>query len=164
MHFSKPKRFDKRGFSLIELIVVVVIIGIIAAIAIPKVSRGVVGASDATLAQDLTQMRQALDLFQNEHGGAYPSMGMINSALTLYTDDTGTSGQTTKDSTHPWGPYLKAIPPLPVGPAKGATLIGQDAGPALGTNIGWLYNPATGALRANCSTETDSAGTLYSSY
>ena len=164
MHLSNPKRFGKRGFSLIELIVVVVIIGLIAAIAIPKVSRGVVGATDATLAQDLAQMRQALDMFQNEHGGVYPTMGMINSALTTYTDDTGTSGQTTKDSTHPWGPYLKAIPPLPVGPAKGGTLIGQDSGPTLGTNVGWLYNPATGAIRANCSNEIDSAGNLYSSY
>jgi hypothetical protein len=109
-------------------------------------------------------MRQALDKYQNEHGGSYPTMGMVNSALTTYTDDAGTSGQTTKDSFHPWGPYLKAIPPLPVGAAKGATLIGHDAGPTPGNNVGWLYDPATGSIRANCANEIDSAGNLYSSY
>ena len=112
------RRSLRRGFSLIELVVVVVIIGIIAAIAIPHLGRGAQAAADAALAQDLAQIRQAIDAFQAEHGGAYPTMGMINSALTLYTDDTGTSGQTTKDTIHPWGPYLRSIRRCPSAPQK----------------------------------------------
>ena len=44
---------QRKGFSLIELVIVVVIIGIIAAIAIPKMSRGSQGAADSALQSDL---------------------------------------------------------------------------------------------------------------
>ena len=43
------KSSRKPGFSLIELVVVIVIIAIIGAIAIPKMSRGSVGAGDSSL-------------------------------------------------------------------------------------------------------------------
>ena len=157
------RRTRQSAFSLIELIVVVVIIGIIAAIAIPHLGRGAQAAADAALAQDLAQIRQAIDAFQAEHGGTYPTMGMINSALTLYTDDTGTSGQTNKDTQHPWGPYLRSIPPVPVGPAKGSSVIAVDSSP-VAAPVGWLYDPTTGAIRANCSTERDTNGVLYALY
>ena len=106
---------DRNGFTLIELVVVVVIIAIIAAIAIPKMSRGSAGAADSAVAQDLATMRSALELYQTEHGGAYPSStsaATFLNQLTQYTDASG-SAQATKDTTHIYGPYLKAVPPLP---------------------------------------------------
>src|SRR6185437_14192434 len=63
----------RTGFTLIELVVVVVIIAIIAAIAIPKMSRGSAGAADSAVSQALATVRSALELFQTEHGGTYPS-------------------------------------------------------------------------------------------
>src|SRR5262245_11019580 len=62
----------RRAFSLIELVIVVVIIGIIAAIAIPRMSRGSAGAADSALAQNLAILRNAIDMFQTEHGGVFP--------------------------------------------------------------------------------------------
>src|SRR3954469_1081494 len=81
----------RRGFSLIELVIVVVIIGIIAAIAVPRMSRGAAGASDSSVNANLAVLRNALDMFQSEHGGVYPSGTAANivSQLTGYTNDQG---------------------------------------------------------------------------
>src|SRR5690606_32356582 len=62
-----------RAFSLIELVIVVVILGIIAAIAAPRMSRGSKGAIDSALKSDLAVLRNAIELYQIEHDGLYPS-------------------------------------------------------------------------------------------
>src|SRR5215212_334326 len=63
----------RRGFSMIELVIVVVIIGIIAAIAIPRMSRGSAAAADSAVAQNVQVIRSAIDLYQTEHNGVYPT-------------------------------------------------------------------------------------------
>lgn len=149
----------RRGFSLIELVIVVVIIGIIGAIAIPRMSRGATGAADSALSGNLAVLRNAIDLYQTEHGGEYPSAAEIVDQLTTYTDDTG-ADSATKDSTHIFGPYLRSVPSLPVGAKKGAAGIAA----ADGAGIGWIYTAATGEIRANTTTEEDARGKLYSAY
>src|SRR4051812_41540415 len=91
---------SRRGFSLIELTIVIVIIGIIAAIAIPKLSQGRSAAADSAVAQNLANLRQALDLYQSEHGGAYPSgtTSKVASLLTGYSDSSGTNVSVIKDT------------------------------------------------------------------
>ena len=148
----------RRAFSLIELVIVVVIIGIIAAIAIPRMSRGATGAADSALSSNLAVLRSAIDLFQTEHGGVYPLVSKFEAQLTTFSDDAG-AANATKDSTYIFGPYLRAIPPLPVGAGKGATGVASAAG----AGVGWIYDEDTGAIRANA-TEKDARGVLYSAY
>lgn len=159
-----------RAFSLIELVIVVVIIGIIGAIAIPRMSRGAQGAADSALIADLTRMRAAIDLFQAEHGGTYPSgtSANVTSQLTGYSDDSG-AAQAGKDSTHIYGPYLRTIPALPVGAMKGNNTFNVitvgATGFAYAAGSGWWYNSVTGQIQANCqASEADTRGTLYSTY
>jgi general secretion pathway protein G len=159
MHNRRPYRTRCGAFSLIELVIVVVIISILAAIAIPKMSRGTAGAADAALAEDLAALRRALDHYQAEHGG-YPDVTMVYAALTEYSTDDGSSVQASPDATHLYGPYLRAIPPLPVGKYKGQLGIGPSSGPT----IGWIYDSANGTIKANTTTEQDARGTLYSAY
>jgi prepilin-type N-terminal cleavage/methylation domain-containing protein len=155
-----------RGFSLIELVIVVVIIGIIAAIAIPRMSRGSAGAADSALSQDLSILRNALDMYQTEHGGSYPAVnGTITVAdlLLKYSDAAGATVSINKDTASGciYGPYLRSIPALPVGASteKGQTTIGAAA-----TGIAWVYDPAIGTIGPNTGTQRDSAGVLYTSY
>jgi prepilin-type N-terminal cleavage/methylation domain-containing protein len=151
---------SRRAFSLIELVIVVVIIGIIAAIAVPRMSRGAAGASDSALISNLQVLRNAIDLFQTEHGGVYPTVANIELQLTGYSNEAG-DAQKNKDSTYYLGPYLRAIPPLPVPcPRKGGTKIAA----ADGENVGWIYDDTTNHIRANTTTETDARGKLYSEY
>jgi prepilin-type N-terminal cleavage/methylation domain-containing protein len=163
---------SRRGFSLIELVIVVVIIGIIAAIAVPRMSRGSQGAADSALSGNLTVLRNAIDLYQTEHQ-AYPGTGAYNNAtdlekqLTKYTDGTGASN-TTKDAAHPYGPYLRKIPLMPVGSKKGSATIKLAASDteAPGTSgEAWIYYPNTGELKANlASTELDGKDQPYNGY
>ncbi len=150
----------RSAFSLIELVIVVVIIGIIAAIAIPRMSRGATGAGDSALIADLKILRSALDMYQVEHNATYPSVANFVNAMTQYSDAAGTTFSATKTGTCYFGPYLRAIPAVPVGPKKGSN--GVAAGDAAG--IGWLYTVASGTITANVTTEADDKGVPYINY
>src|SRR5262245_50573887 len=100
---AKRGNLARRAFSLIELVIVVVIIGIIAAIAVPRMSRGAAGAGDSALAGDLATLRNAIDLYQTEHGGTYPTdETTIANQLLQYTDDAG-GVSANQDATHIYG-------------------------------------------------------------
>jgi general secretion pathway protein G len=164
-------RRGRRAFSLIELVIVVVIIAIIAAIAIPRMSRGAAGAADSALSGNLRVLRTALDLYATEHGGNYPPVAQLADALTKYSDEAGTNFQPTKNAIAGivYGPYLRDIPPLPVGAAKGkrlftATAPGAGATPADAT-AGWYYDATTGSITANCGDqEKDAKDKSYNQY
>jgi len=148
------------GFSLLELVIVIVIMGIVAAVAIPRMSRGASGASDAALSSNLALLRNAIDMYAGEHNGAYPTANAIEEQLTLYTNASGGTNAS-KTATHIYGPYLRKIPPLPVGSRKGNTTIASNSG----ASVGWKYTAATGDIQANTTGgESDSSGKLYSDY
>jgi len=163
----KVRANRQSGFSLIELVIVVVIIGIIAAIAIPRLSRGSAGAADSAVSGNLAVLRSAIDLFATEHGGSYPSVGTFDPQLTQYTDSSG-SFSATKTGNFVYGPYLRKVPPLPVGPAgyKGVNTIVDGSSGTPGTTAGgWFYNANTGDIKANLAdTVTDSSGKIYNTY
>ncbi len=157
---ASKKTNGNKGFSLLELVVVVVIIGIIAAVAIPRMSRGSAGAADAALSGNLAVLRSAIDMYAAEHSGAFPIAALAPTALTQYTNSAG-AVSATRTTTHLYGPYVRTIPPLPVGAAKGNTGIAATTG----TGVGWIYNVTTGDIAANTtSSEKDAANKLYSAY
>jgi general secretion pathway protein G len=149
-----------RAFSLIELVIVVVILGIIAAIAAPRMSRGSKGAVDSALKSDLAVLRNAIELYQIEHEGLYPSEAGFHDQLETFTSITGTPS-VTKDATHYLGPYIAAVPAVSVGANKGLTSVGGAAGPGLG----WIYDDSTGELFANVDASLkDDRGVPYIDY
>ncbi len=160
----------KPGFSLVELVIVVVIIGVIAAIAVPRISRGAKGASEAALLGSLRTLRDAIDTYAAEHGGERPAqdkqLQTFIDQLTKRTNDAGEAGTT--DGEHIYGPYLRSMPPVPVGPNDGATGVKfkEDGNVAMGggdKDKGWIYNFKTGHIYAN-SDQSDESGVEYKTY
>lgn len=60
------------GFTLVELLIVVIILAILAAIVVPQFASSTKDASDAALRSNLASLRSALDLYRQQHNGAYP--------------------------------------------------------------------------------------------
>jgi type II secretory pathway pseudopilin PulG len=169
------RRTARTGFSVIEAIIILVILGTIAAIAIPRMSHAGQNASENALAGDMAVWRNALDLYQRDHGGSYPKDSTTLAAqLTQYTDITGETA-TTRDATHVLGPYLRSVPPLPVADPQdsaavphgsatiGPTLIGGAPTLPVPNGCGWLYDGA-GNVYPNTGSLTDIIGRLYNAY
>ena len=160
------------AFSLVELVIVVVIIGIISAIAIPRVSGAASGASDAALRATLATLRDVIDMYAAEHGGIWPGADgddtTLSDQLTKNTDDAESVGTT--PGVHIFGPYLRRIPPIPVGPSVGASgVLMTNNTPIIGEidegddSEGWVYNYEIGEIIAN-SDDLDKDGKPYGSY
>lgn len=97
---------NQKGFSLIELMVVVVILGILASIVVPKILSRPDEARVVKAKQDILALENALDMYKLDNG-FYPST------------DQGLSALVTKPTSSPeplnWKAYLKTIPKDPWG-------------------------------------------------
>ena len=159
-------RASRSAFSLVELVVVIVIIGIIAAMAIPRLSRGTAGASDSALAGNLAIIRNAINHYAAEHNEVFPTQADFEDQLTMFTSLTGGTA-TSRSAANPFGPYLTAIPPCPVGDQTDPTAVAFDAvnsPPSVTADTGgWIYNPNTGEFLANTNA-TDQNGRAYNTY
>ena len=70
-----------KGFTLIELMIVVAIIGILAAVAIPKFADLVTKSKEASVKGTLGSVRSAVSIYYGDQDGTYP--GNLFDALTL---------------------------------------------------------------------------------
>ena len=68
-HTTKTGR--QKGYTLIELMVVMTIIGILATIAQPNLQRSIIRAREASLRQSLFVLRDVIDQYYADHG-KYP--------------------------------------------------------------------------------------------
>lgn len=74
---------NKKGFTLIELIVVIAVLGILAAVALPRIS-GITGnARNAADAEQIRIMNEAVERYIAENGD--PTWADTNAAITALT-------------------------------------------------------------------------------
>jgi type II secretory pathway pseudopilin PulG len=138
---------------------VVMIIGMVASMAIPRMSRGAVAASNSALVGNLTIVRTAILRYTVEHRNQLPgsTAAKVAAQLTQYSDPGGETSPT-RTAQMFCGPYLWNIPPCPTGfnPSSSEILIDAVNSPPKGkaaSTAGWVYNPNTGEFYPNDSDE-----------
>jgi general secretion pathway protein G len=153
-------RKGNKGFTLIEILIVVIILGILAAIVIPQFTNASRDAKQSALVTMVQSMRSQIALFKLQHNdflpGAAPLVGnggAFNSAtfwsqMTEYTSVTGTfvvGGP--KDATYAHGPYMQSIPKNPLCPTVTSNdlVVATVNGAASATVCGFVYDFQGGA-------------------
>ena len=139
----------RNGFTLIELVVVIMILGILAGVAAPKLLSVSGEATDNGLRQTLSIVRDAIELYAANNGGALPPCTGVG-------DDFHTALES----------YIRGdFPGCPVGPTAGTandidvvpTGAGATTADATPT-AGWKFNTDDGTFICNFggATVTDS--------
>ena len=160
--FEKGQKMKAKGFTLVEILIVVVILGILAAIVIPQFTEASSEAKMSSLCTDLQSVRSQIELYKIQHNDALP--GEDNTALG--GTHTGTSGfedgltgyttingvVTTDSDPNSYGPYLQKIPTNQFNDKNTVQKDNSDPG---GNDSGWNFNTATGAFHADTDLHKD---------
>ncbi|MCS7034280.1 MAG: prepilin-type N-terminal cleavage/methylation domain-containing protein [Phycisphaerae bacterium] len=100
----------RRGFTLVEILIVVIILGILAAIVIPQFTNASTEARQNSTRSQLQTLRSQIELYKLQHGDQLPNLiggtDEPGSTVTHWSALTGTStfGAGT------FGPYLQQAP------------------------------------------------------
>ena len=139
----------RKGFTLIEVLIVIVVIAILAAIVVPRLLGAGREAREASLRAHLQELRNATGLFQAQCGD-YPNA--LTDIMASTAPASGGNGVVINSADFR-GPYLTTPDGnLPNNPISGANAEGTD----------WTYTKTTGAIKAKTGTAKD--GTDYSSW
>lgn len=132
----------RKGFSLIEMVIVILILGIIAAVAAPRMFDTATTAEQNTTRQQLAVLRNAIEMYR-ARSGIYPASGELPVAMSTMLN----------------GPF----PAPSIGSARGDSAVYYDANADTSIPVtpdsnqpgGWAYKPANGSLKLNIAvTET----------
>jgi general secretion pathway protein G len=137
----------QRGFTLVEILIVVVILGILAAIVIPQFTEASTEAKLSSLCSDLQTVRSQIELYKVQHNDNMP--GVVSGvtfiqALTMTTDLNGALATTGEI----YGPYLQSMPKNPFNDLNTVEVETDNAGLG-GGNMGWHFATGTGDFRAD---------------
>ena len=167
---------NQKGFTLVELLVVVIILAVLAAVVIPQLRSSSQDAKLSALDSDLSTSRSAVELYYHQHNSAYPGVikqhkGVAHTSaedaftkqLTYCSDISSNTSDACDAVTFKFGPYIKkSVPKNPL-PNAATTTDAQASGvnvdavtATLGTATandatakGWFFVQQTGEFFAN---------------
>jgi prepilin-type N-terminal cleavage/methylation domain-containing protein len=151
----RPPRL-RAAFSLIELVIVVVIIGIVAAIAVPRMTSASERSKTGALQADLRVVTVAIDFYTAEHADLSPAHEKDGSVITDPTlfirrllQRTNIDGDTAGPGN--FGPYLRNFPANPFNHKQTVRINGAPAG---ANTHGWRFDTGRSEFQADDSVES----------
>ena len=149
-----------KGFTLVEILIVVIILGILAAIVIPQFTNASTDARRNSLTSQLQTLRSQLELYKLQHNDRLPtsittSTTDPNAQWLQMTQRTDVNGDTT--GSNDFGPYLQQNPTNPLNnnalvfamaatdaePVFGNTTTNVPPNSGAGANDGFVVHPGT---------------------
>lgn len=126
----------RKGFSLIEMVIVILILGIIAAVAAPRMFDTASTAEQNTTRQQLAVLRNAIEMYR-ARSGIYPQVNRLPEAMATMLN----------------GPF----PAPSIGTVRDDASVYYDSDSDVTTPVaandsapgGWAYKPANGSLKLN---------------
>lgn len=101
----------RKGFTLVELLVVIVVLAVLAAIVLPKFMDSSARSKESSLRTDLKLIRNAISAFQADTAKYPGSLADLAETDGTKVKDASGAAIVTKD----WhGPYLEAVPTDPI--------------------------------------------------
>jgi general secretion pathway protein G len=150
---KNPKGTKKsKGFTLIEILIVVIILGILAAIVIPQFTNASTAAKASSLATSGQTLRSQVAYYKLQHNDKLPGTGsgttfttaQFWTDMTTQTDVSGAAYVAGTSTTGPFGPYMQSVPSNNI---NGASTVIDGAllpGATTSTVCGWQYDFNTG--------------------
>jgi prepilin-type N-terminal cleavage/methylation domain-containing protein len=125
-----------RGFTLVELVIIIVVLGIIAAVAVPKYLDITSEAKESSCKASLGAFRSGISIWYAREAarGNTPTYPPIDSLREI---------NVVMDRAIPENPYQTDAPD--------SIVTGATKGTTVGTRGGWAYNETTGEIWANTS-------------
>jgi prepilin-type N-terminal cleavage/methylation domain-containing protein len=135
-----------RGFSLIELLIVIILLGVLATIAIPQFANASAEAKEGSLATIVQTVRSQVAIYKLQHGDQLPDLAAASAGSDHFRPLLDTSVYGVPPQTY--GPYLLSVPVNPV--TQGSTVNNVASFDAAGNpdavaNSDFLYDYGAGA-------------------
>ena len=149
---SNNRKRPQRGFTLVEILIVVIILGILAAIVIPQFTNASTEARQSNVRSQLQTLRSQIALYKLQHGDTLPDL-TANSGnnWTLLTATSVYQGQTV-------GPYMQSVP---VNSLTNASVVKNGNGSAAVAGADFVFDYAAGAGSGNIwGTSSNTTGTI----
>ncbi len=145
----------QKGFTLVEILIVVIILGILAAIIIPQFTEASGEAKQSNLESNLQTLRSQCELYKVQHNDLYPWQNTVTGIyedanlidrLTKYSNAAGEISDN-KDEINGfvYGPYFQTVPinPFCANATEDATFENVEGGAPSDNGVDWCITDAT---------------------
>lgn len=143
------KRPSARGFTLIEILIVVIILGILASIVIPQFTNASTSSKTASLQTSAQTLRGAVQLYYYQHNDKLPPTDQFWTLMTTQTDASGAAWASPPSAANlqaggPFGPYMQSIPSNALNGSTAVVDAAAAPGSTLSSACGYEYDYNSG--------------------
>jgi prepilin-type N-terminal cleavage/methylation domain-containing protein len=137
----------RRGFTLIEVLLVVTALAIIAGVVVPQVTTVIDDAKNSAMLRDLRELTWVIERYRMEHNGGPPDL-VDNGTLPQLVQKTDMDGNVGTGPQYQFGPYALKLPPNALNGISRVFRVNTAPPASLSSRVGWVYHPASGQIWA----------------